>query len=690
MSILLETTLGDIVIDLDVEGSPELCKNVLKLAKARYYSQTLVYNVQVNRFCQLGDPHGDGSGGACIQGLISSDGSLEKVLKSNHRFLRSNMGRPLTQEECREKGRVVATEMNGIADTIGSQLLITTSEGQDMALDGYSILSKSGENDDNNSRQIFRSVGVVREDEKDVLGQIASTYCDADGRPYADVRVIRALIVDDPFEDPEGMEQIYQARGVVFEEDRVVASPEWERPPEEKVEGRIPADQIDPLTGEEDLELLRKREEEHLRKQDKSRAVVLEMVGDLPSADIKAPENVLFVCKLNPVTEDEDLELIFSRFDEKVKAEIIRDPDTGNSLHYAFIEFTKKEQAAEAYFRMNNALVDDRRIKVDFSQSVAKVWDKFNQRMKTNAGNRSNLGMPKDPFGDRDRPPQNSRNGKDNYVRNDNRRHNQGGMGSRRDYGPGRGRSYGNGGHTGSRQERRYHPRDASEPLLPHRHNAPPRDSQMNVDQFGREIRRVNNDGRNSHHHSDSFSSSSSSSHERRRRRSSSRDRKHRKRDKKRESRRDRKRSNSGKKKKKHHRRRDDGSDRSLSPLNDRYGDDDDDDGGRRGEYDRKRQSHDNDRKRHKDEGRNGHDERQRRRGGSRGSRSRDRSHRKHHSRNTRRSPSDEEEKDNRYATASRSHKSRDEPRHHRSSSGYREETGDSRKRRRHDSPDSR
>jgi RNA recognition motif-containing protein len=37
-------------------------------------------------------------------------------------------------------------------------------------------------------------------------------------------------------------------------------------------------------------------------------------IGDLPSTDITAPENVLFVCKLNSVTTDEDLEIIFSRF----------------------------------------------------------------------------------------------------------------------------------------------------------------------------------------------------------------------------------------------------------------------------------------------------------------------------------------------------------------------------------------
>ena len=38
------------------------------------------------------------------------------------------------------------------------------------------------------------------------------------------------------------------------------------------------------------------------------------MIGDLPEADCAPPENVLFVCKLNPVTSDDDLEIIFSRF----------------------------------------------------------------------------------------------------------------------------------------------------------------------------------------------------------------------------------------------------------------------------------------------------------------------------------------------------------------------------------------
>ena len=43
----------------------------------------------------------------------------------------------------------------------------------------------------------------------------------------------------------------------------------------------------------------------------KSRAHVLEILGDLPEADIVPPKNVLFVCQLNPVTQESDLESIF-------------------------------------------------------------------------------------------------------------------------------------------------------------------------------------------------------------------------------------------------------------------------------------------------------------------------------------------------------------------------------------------
>lgn len=60
-------------------------------------------------------------------------------------------------------------------------------------------------------------------------------------------------------------------------------------------------------------------EEKRQEKEAQARATILEIVGDLPSADIAPPENVLFVCKLNPVTSDDDLQIIFSRFGKIVR-----------------------------------------------------------------------------------------------------------------------------------------------------------------------------------------------------------------------------------------------------------------------------------------------------------------------------------------------------------------------------------
>ena len=381
MSILLETNLGgDIVIDLDVEGSPLLCKNLLKLAKLRYYTSCLVYNVQSHRFFQTGDPTGTGQGGACIYGVLDRSSSGGDAASSQKRFLKSTTsGRRLTPSECRERGRVVAMDLNHTKDTIGSQFLITL--GKDCpgdALDGYLI-------GDEGSAPL--SLGVVAEDDDGILDQIEASYCDTDGRPYADIRISRMLVLHDPFPDPPGFwEYLKDQPGILIENEKVVASPDRSKPPQEAVPERIPVNEFDP-GGEETEEQIRQRKEEDSRQEAHQRAVVLELLGDLPDADYKAPEHVLFVCKLNAITQDEDLELIFSRFDPNCKAEIIRDLETGNSLQYAFVEFSSKNQCVEAYFKMNNALVDDRRIKVDFSQSVAKLWDKHTQRLKARSAN---------------------------------------------------------------------------------------------------------------------------------------------------------------------------------------------------------------------------------------------------------------------------------------------------------------
>merc|ERR1711973_745298 len=76
------------------------------------------------------------------------------------------------------------------------------------------------------------------------------------------------------------------------------------------------------------------------------------------------------------------LEIIFSRFGKVVCCEVIRDRKTNESLQYAFIEFEDQAACEQAYFKMDNVLIDDRRIHVDFSQSVSKYRWKGKGRLE--------------------------------------------------------------------------------------------------------------------------------------------------------------------------------------------------------------------------------------------------------------------------------------------------------------------
>lgn len=189
----------------------------------------------------------------------------------------------------------------------------------------------------------------------DVINKLNQTLTDEKHRPYQDIRISHTVVLDDLYPDPK--ELVFPAESpkptqAVFESDYIAAD-----------------ETIDDTEGKSLTEI----QEEIEEKEAKARATILEMVGDLPASDTAPPENVLFVCKLNPVTTSEDLEIIFSRFGKINTCEVIRDRVTNNSLQYAFIEFAETKSCEDAYFKMDNVLIDDRRIHVDFSQSVSKI-----------------------------------------------------------------------------------------------------------------------------------------------------------------------------------------------------------------------------------------------------------------------------------------------------------------------------
>ena len=398
MSIILVTSLGNLTVDL--RSNSPFARSFLSLCAAKQYNNHLLFNLLPQRFVQTGDPTGTGTGGQSIHGLISRSPSA--------RFLKNDApptNQPQPELSLAQPGLLYPTSIDNTPHTNNSQFLITLgSNVESHGLHNYFT---------NNTTSAPVSFGHVSEDENNVLEKINALYTDRGGRPLQDVRILNTVIVYDPWHELEfasdascdAMRSIQQPSLLPIEgfkewyrsqnDRRGCTSPIHpnNRPPAEKLEIRISVNE----SLDDDEKANDDTQEIEELKTAKSQAIVLEMLGDLPSATMKPKENVLFVCKLNPITSDEDLELIFSRFDpEDCKAHIVRDAKSGASLNFAFVEFGSKEACAQAYFKMNNALIDDRRIKVDFSQSVGGQWQQFEkQKMGGGGGGGGGGGLQK-------------------------------------------------------------------------------------------------------------------------------------------------------------------------------------------------------------------------------------------------------------------------------------------------------
>ena len=325
-----------------------ILRSFLKLCKVKYYNFSPVHSVQKNFSFQTGDPLGplskESDGGSSIWGHVSGDPSQRTFAAFFHPKLKHL-----------ERGTVsmATVPMPSDPDTrmAASQFIITLGEDTDY-LDGKGAI-----------------FGKVVEG-FDVLEKINEAVVDEKGYPLIDIRIKHTVILDDPYPDPPELRE-----------------PSASPPPSEAQLKTVRIADESELHADDDVdeaELERRRRDREAQAQ----ALTLEMMGDLPFAEVKPPENVLFVCKLNPVTGDEDLELIFGRFGKILSCEVIRDRKTGDSLQYAFIEYEDKASCEAAYFKMQGVLIDDRRIHVDFSQSVSKLSEVW--RNDTNTKRRAN------------------------------------------------------------------------------------------------------------------------------------------------------------------------------------------------------------------------------------------------------------------------------------------------------------
>ncbi|GLV34600.1 uncharacterized protein CBL_09081 [Carabus blaptoides fortunei] len=322
MAVVLETTLGDITIDLYINERPRACLNFLKLCKLKYYNYNLFHTVNQGFIAQTGDPTGMRDGGESIWGVLEGPEKRYFEGEDTPRIKHTTTG--------------LVSFVGDSNNMVGSQFFITLAPDLTY-LDAQHCV-----------------FGEVTEG-LETLRLLNEAICDNEHRPYQDIRITHTVILEDPFPDP--------AKLIVPD-----ASPE---PTADRLQGgRIaPDEEIDETAGKSVQEIA----EIAAEREAKARATILEMIGDIPDAEMAPPENVLFVCKLNPVTTDDDLEIIFSRFGKIKSCEVIRDKKTDDSLQYAFVEFMEQKSCEDAYFKMDNVLIDDRRIHVDFSQSVAKI-----------------------------------------------------------------------------------------------------------------------------------------------------------------------------------------------------------------------------------------------------------------------------------------------------------------------------
>ena len=285
MSVLIETSLGDLVVDLEISSAAEL---FLRSCKEKKFNNICCEKIEKGLSCIFGKP----------------GGALKFPAKRRRH------------------------DKLGTISWVAEGCFLLTLRDQ---VDYYDK---------------FIPFGHLAEGE-DTLAKIDEFFCDKSGRPFLPLRIKHTVVLDDPYPDAEN----------------------WDEPesPEEILDAVDTDESSDPVVLEERARAAIQA----------SQQVGLELMGDLPSADIAPPENVLFVCKLNPVTDDDDLKIIFSRFGDVKNCDIVRDRKTGDSLQYGFVEFEKKEDAERAFIGLQNVIVDDRRIRVDFSQSVSKQWSNF-------------------------------------------------------------------------------------------------------------------------------------------------------------------------------------------------------------------------------------------------------------------------------------------------------------------------
>ena len=86
--VLLETTVGDIEVELWSREAPKACRNFVQLCLENYYNKTKFHRVVREFIVQGGDPTGTGRGGESVYGHPFKD-EVHSRLRSGSTYLPS-------------------------------------------------------------------------------------------------------------------------------------------------------------------------------------------------------------------------------------------------------------------------------------------------------------------------------------------------------------------------------------------------------------------------------------------------------------------------------------------------------------------------------------------------------------------------------------------------------------------------
>ncbi|KAG8224838.1 hypothetical protein J437_LFUL002285, partial [Ladona fulva] len=160
--VLLETTVGDIDIELWAKETPKACRNFIQLCLEGYYNGTIFHRVIKGFIAQGGDPTGDGTGGESIYGKPFQD-----EFHSRLRFARRGL---------------VAMANGGVPHDNGSQFFFTLAACPHLQ-GKHTIFGK-----------------VMGETLFNML-KLEDALVDRDDKPLYPHKILKAVVLSNPFPD---------------------------------------------------------------------------------------------------------------------------------------------------------------------------------------------------------------------------------------------------------------------------------------------------------------------------------------------------------------------------------------------------------------------------------------------------------------------------------------------------------